>query len=970
MPVIGQTVSHYKIVGKIGEGGMGVVFKAEDTRLDRVVALKFLPRELDADDDTRTRFIHEAKSASSLDHPNICTIHEIDETEDGRTFIVMPHYEGESLKERIKNGPLEIAEAIDIVVQVASGLAKAHEKGIVHRDIKPANIIVTNDEQVKLVDFGVAKLAGQTTVTKTGRRVGTVGYMSPQQALGEPLDARSDVFSLGVVLYELIAGCLPFRGDVEAAMLYAIVHEDPKPLSAHRDDIPEALEQIIDKALRKEASDRYADAAEFMEVLESLREELALGQPLRMGRPRRARRIKPRGRVVTLVIAALVILAVVGVTWLWQHRFFSPSEALALAVVDFRDLETPEDPTTSAGMTGLVHVGLVESSPIRVISPEYLHDLRRRLFDSARGPIEADQALEVARAAGAALLLSGQMGTLGAVSYVTWQLVDVASGESLGARRVQGDSQVLLADQVIAEVLPLLAEEGGVEAPVSQPSVSTLTTSSPEAYRHYVAGVLAREERRSGDALRELKEAVRLDSTFALALFELSRTQHADLERDAALRYAELAWESRTRVGVKDRMRLEAWWHLKSDRASDAIATYKETLQRWPDDQDVLRDLSRVFHYEWHYGELVDVAGHGLQLYPDDYVLGGLYATALSFTARPEEALVAARRFTTQSAENPNVWDDLGLMCLAAGMPDSAEVAFRQALEVDPDFLGSQVGLGQSAYCRGDVDRAIEILEGVLARPDLSSAQRVRILTHVSFWPGLALCHAEAGQFQRAFERFDEARRKVSGPESRPAADARVHLLLRLGRADEALRRARTLLEWPSTRFDELSARRYVTRSLVALDSLEAAREAAAELTAVVKEGGSSEPFLLLRVAADIALAEGDATSALEALEEMSRYGVPLGGLKDIERRESLARAFRMTGRLEDSASVLEELLRIYGSHALARYQLGQIYEQMGRARDAEREYTVFLDAWSKGDEGLPQVVDARERLDALRGQR
>jgi tetratricopeptide (TPR) repeat protein len=151
---------------------------------------------------------------------------------------------------------------------------------------------------------------------------------------------------------------------------------------------------------------------------------------------------------------------------------------------------------------------------------------------------------------------------------------------------------------------------------------------------------------------------------------------------------------------------------------------------------------------------------------------------------------------------------------------------------------------------------------------------------------------------------------------------------------------------------------------------LEAAREAAAELTAVVKEGGSSEPFLLLRVAADIALAEGDATSALEALEEMSRYGVPLGGLKDIERRESLARAFRMTGRLEDSASVLEELLRIYGSHALARYQLGQIYEQMGRARDAEREYTVFLDAWSKGDEGLPQVVDARERLDALRGQR
>jgi serine/threonine protein kinase len=255
--MIGKTVTHYKILEKLGEGGMGVVYKAEDLTLNRLVALKFLPHELSTDDNTKTRFIHEAKSASSLDHPNICTIHEIDETSDGRTFIVMPCYEGETLTEKLGKGPLEINEAIDVVLQVASGLASAHKKGIVHRDIKPGNILLTNDGHVKLVDFGIAKLMGQTTVTKTGARVGTAGYMSPQQALGEELDASSDVFSLGVVLYELLAGRLPFRGEQEAALLYAIVHGNTEPLSVFRDDIPEVLHQIVEKALEKNVESRY-----------------------------------------------------------------------------------------------------------------------------------------------------------------------------------------------------------------------------------------------------------------------------------------------------------------------------------------------------------------------------------------------------------------------------------------------------------------------------------------------------------------------------------------------------------------------------------------------------------------------------------------------------------------------------------------------------------------------------------------
>jgi serine/threonine protein kinase len=218
--MIGQTVSHYKITEKLGGGGMGVVYKAQDTKLKRTVALKFLPPELTRDKDAKTRFIREAQAASALQHNNICTIHEIGDTEDGRMFICMDCYDGETLNEKIAGGPLPVGEAIDIAIQVAEGLSRAHELGMVHRDIKPANILVTNDGVVKIVDFGIAKLAGMTKVTRTGATVGTVAYMSPEQARGEEVDSRSDVFSLGAVLYELLTGSDPFPGDHVAAVMY------------------------------------------------------------------------------------------------------------------------------------------------------------------------------------------------------------------------------------------------------------------------------------------------------------------------------------------------------------------------------------------------------------------------------------------------------------------------------------------------------------------------------------------------------------------------------------------------------------------------------------------------------------------------------------------------------------------------------------------------------------------------------
>ena len=224
--MIGKTISHYRILSKLGEGGMGVVYKAEDTKLMRTVALKFLPPEITRDQDTKKRFVQEAQAASALQHNNICAIHAIDETDDGQMFICMAYYDGETLREKIKRGPLPLEEAIGTAMDIAAGLSKAHEAGMVHRDVKPANLVLTSDGVVKVVDFGLAKLAGATRVTKTGTTVGTVAYMSPEQARGEEVDHRSDIFSLGCVFYELMTGELPFKGDHEAAVLYGIANND------------------------------------------------------------------------------------------------------------------------------------------------------------------------------------------------------------------------------------------------------------------------------------------------------------------------------------------------------------------------------------------------------------------------------------------------------------------------------------------------------------------------------------------------------------------------------------------------------------------------------------------------------------------------------------------------------------------------------------------------------------------------
>ncbi|HET19582.1 MAG TPA: serine/threonine protein kinase [Chromatiales bacterium] len=268
--MIGTVISHYRILSQLGEGGMGVVYRSEDLKLDRTVALKFLSSNLVRDREAQLRFVHEAKAASALDHPNICNIHGIEETDDGRLFIAMACYEGETLKDIVDRGPLDLEDALEIAVQAAQGLAKAHSLGIVHRDIKPDNVFLTEDGLVKLLDFGIAKLMGSTQMTRPGTLLGTVSYMSPEQVRGEEVDRRTDLWSLGVVLYQMLSGRLPFEGTTQEAVLHAIVKAQPEPPGEFRGKLPPALERAVMKCLQKDVSERYQGMEALLQVLQPL----------------------------------------------------------------------------------------------------------------------------------------------------------------------------------------------------------------------------------------------------------------------------------------------------------------------------------------------------------------------------------------------------------------------------------------------------------------------------------------------------------------------------------------------------------------------------------------------------------------------------------------------------------------------------------------------------------------------------
>jgi serine/threonine-protein kinase len=502
--MIGKKISHYRIIEKLGEGGMGVIYKAQDLKLDRFVALKFLPPHLTTSIEEKQRFIHEAKAASSLDHPNICNIYEIDETEDGQLFISMAYYEGKTLDKPIKEKPLPLEEAINIAIQIAHGLAKAHEKEIVHRDIKPANIMLTREGVVKVLDFGLAKLSTQTKLTKESTTLGTVSYMSPEQAKGEEVDSKTDVWSLGVIIYEMLTGQLPFKGEYESAVIYSIMNDTQEPVTGLRTGVPMELERIINKCLQKKPADRYQHVDEMAVDLTAIKKKIESGETRKQ-----VVETKVAGRKRLYLypsLAGLLALIVLLVIYLWPEQR-APIDSIAVLPLDNLSGDSEQD----YFVDGMTEVLTTELSKIEVLSvPSRTSAMRYKNTDKSL--------TEIAEELDVGALVEGSVMLVGNRVRITAQLIEAKTNRHLWADDYERDIRDVLSLQ--KEVAWAIASEIKVQlTPQDKARLGKAQAVDPEAYELYLRGrhllnQRVREEGKVERALEYFEQAVAKDASY------------------------------------------------------------------------------------------------------------------------------------------------------------------------------------------------------------------------------------------------------------------------------------------------------------------------------------------------------------------------------------------------------------------------------------------------------------------------
>ena len=658
--MIGQTISHYKIIEKLGEGGMGVVYKAEDIKLHRPVALKVLPRQALVSEQDKTRFAHEAQAAASLSHPNIATIFEFDEVDDPLTggklaFIAMEYLEGETLKEKSQERPLPINEAVDIAIDVVEGLAKAHQKGIIHRDIKSENVMITPDGEVKIMDFGLAEIAGRSRVTKEGMTVGTAAYMSPEQALGERLDQRTDIWSLGVVLYEMITGRLPFAGDYEQAIVYRILHEEPESLTSLRSNVPMELERIVKKAMRRERDNRYQHIDELLVDLKHLIE------------------LK---RIDTLM-----------------EKEGSTAEAKekSIAVLYFENLSSDkESDYFCAGMTEDIITDLSKIKELKVVSRTDVLPFRNKEINTQR----IGEALKVK------YILEGSMRKAGDKVRINAQLIDVQNGFHVWADRFDRKLEDIFelqneASQKIAEALRVTLTASEKEALAKKP------TANLEAYDYYLRGkdfAWRRSKRDNEYAIEMFQKALIIDPNFSLAHTGLAEAysykyQWWDIDKSVVTK----AIEASQKAVHLDPDLPEAHFALGlayqiQNQLEEAKREYQIAISLKPDFYDAYRWLG---HAHDLLGELEEAAGcyrkaAEIKPFSEEPVL------FLEMNRRKKGDLEESENLTKKLIEliekkldvNPD--DSIALSRAASTyvhleMKEEALKAIKRSLEIDPD---------------------------------------------------------------------------------------------------------------------------------------------------------------------------------------------------------------------------------------------------------------------------------------------
>jgi serine/threonine protein kinase/Tfp pilus assembly protein PilF len=961
----GTTVSHYEILERIGAGGMGEVYLALDTELNRKVALKFLPAYLCQDEESRTRFRREAQAAAKLKHANIVTIYEVSEYR-GRPFFAMEHIEGQSLRELISADKLRIDRTIELAIQILEGLDKAHVAGVIHRDIKPSNMVIDADGKPRLLDFGLALVRGMDGLTKTGSTLGTVGYMSPEQIQVHDADQRSDLFSFGVVMYEMITGKLPFTGDTEAAVMNSVLHASPDPLSRYRSGVPDDLQHIVSKLLEKDPRLRYQSASGVISDLKRIQRDSESSAASRIvGRPsRRIGRILVPAFIIVIVIVSLILKP-------WKIKVESSSEAAAaenrLAIMYFANLADPSDSLRLGEIVAnLLITDLSESGHVQVVSSQRLYDVLKLLGKEGQKKIDRDVATQVARKANAKWMLLGNILNMEPELILTAQLIDVESGNAIASQRIQGNT----GERVFSLVDKLTVEiENDLSLPVDtahegDESIADVTTNSLEAYRYYIEGVENGYKHYLSEARELFRKAIELDSTFAMAYYWLSSLEQSPL-RDSL---TALAVKYSSGASKKEQIEIKAGDMVERGQFERAIEYVKDAIKKYPDEKNFYFILGFIYSSKLDQKNLaIQYFEKAVKIDPMFHAVYNELAYAYHQVGEHDKSIWAINKYIELSPNDANPYDSRGDLYAYTGHLAEAIASYEKAIEIKPDFHPTRLKLGNMYLLNRDYEKADSAYRSLCA--DSNPFRRSLGRLEVAYVP------LYQGKFNEALEIMDDAI-AAARVEKDPIAGADVLFLkadvyCELGKHDTAL----ALVDSAIAVFHENNPgewfyfRHEYVRFLVDCAEFDKAQREAEIFRKEIEENDTSAIWRYWFSLGYIDFAEGRYDQSILSLQKAA------ADVNLFIAQYWLARAYLKAGRLSESVSQFDRAMNRYSASRTGyciwsvkcHYYLGQAYEASGWTDKAIEQYETFLDIWKDADKGLEAVEDARARLVNLR---
>lgn len=970
--MIGQTISHYRITDKIGAGGMGVVYKAEDTKLHRPVALKFLPPELTRDKDARQRFIQEARAASSLDHPNICTIYEINEDAAGRSFISMAYYDGQTLKQRLEEGPLPFEQARDILVRIGEGLSKAHQSGIIHRDIKPANIFLTSDGLVKILDFGIAKLSGHSQLTKTGSTVGTMAYMAPEQIQGNPVDQRTDLWALGVIFYEMLTGTLPFQGEYEQALMYSILAEPPRPIGKDA-ALPDSVVRILFKCLEKNPDHRYASIASFIEELAQPAATPGTDSPQipQPHSPTRFLSIPPRAKPILLAGTGLAILLVVLLAFRRTPVGHQPEGRLTIAITDF---ENNTGEPELEGLSGLFITALEQSRYLSVLTRSRMFDLLKQMGKQPVDRIDEPLGHEIARYANIHAMVFAKVRKFDQIYTIELNVIDPILDEYLFTTTARGKTKSSIPGLIdrLAEETRQGLQEKNAQIQRASKNVAQLTTPNLEAYQHYFQGEEHINRLEFQNAIREFQQAIALDSTFGLAYARLAYVYWwlSPIEgfREESMRNALAHLD---RIPEKDRYLLRAQaLIMEGGDYKDALPVLKQGVELYPQEKELIYNLGDYAYHALELRTSITFLEKTLQMDPThDRALQHL-TWAYREIGNPVKMNEYAREYVnaTGSAEAYNLLAESYL--ILNDLQEAISLASNQ-IALNSGNVKARLTLG-SAYIFAD-----RIREGFAAFDSAAVYAKDDTYLEPQVYQQRAAAYAYLGQYHDSDASYRQAFELVNRNGAKYMYQEKLvhhHRVLGYnqfvrGNYQEALAEfQQALAVQPDAR--------WVLRDIgVTFARMGRFTDARAIADTLITHNLNEPDHYYYYLMANIALEDGQLSQAKQYFEQST---------KDNDARHlyylPLVNALANSGETEAAIRLLEEMLQTRGCcylgllfhhsswlyYPYGLYTLGTLYEQAGKIEPAIQKYRQVLEIWKNADDDIPQLHQAKERLAKL----